>query len=138
MIFVEIIIILILALLITALFNYGLRAKGPWGNFWTFFLVLACGIWIVAIWTEPVGPVWYGAPWIDFIFVGVLLALILAAATPPRSANTSTTLRPTMNRAKLEEADEETTEPDTVSAIGMFFWLMLLMFLIAIVVGLWL
>lgn len=133
MIFIEIIAVLILALLITALFSFGLRTKGPWGNFWTFFLVLVCGIWIVAIWAEPVGPVWYGAAWIDFIFVGVLLALILAAATPPSHPNS---IRPTMNRTKMEEYDEESTEPDTISAIGAFFWIMLLIFLIAIVAGL--
>lgn len=132
MVFIEILAILILALLLTALFNFGLRAKGPWGSFWTFFLVLLCGIWIVAIWVEPIGPVWYGAPWIDFVFVGILLALILAAATPPGPSHP--TIRPITNRARMEEINEkEDTNPD--SAIGIFFWMMILIFVIAIAAG---
>lgn len=80
----EIIAIIVVALLITAVFSYGFRSRGPWGTFWTFFLVLLLGIWLVAIWIQPIGPVWYRIAWVDLLFVGLLFALLLAASTPTK------------------------------------------------------
>lgn len=116
----EIVAIIIIALLVTAIFGYGFRSRGPWGTFWSFFLVLILGMWLVAIWIDPIGPVYYGIALIDFLFVGLLLALLLAAATPPRRYGSPTAQEP----------------EDTAVVLGAFFWIMLLIFVLAIIIGL--
>lgn len=117
--------IIVLALLIGLIFYYGFKSRGPWGSFWTFFLVIFFGIWIAALWVNPVGPIYWGVAWLDLIFVGILLALILAAASP-------------LKKKDFEDPEAKVTTErynHTGAVVGAFFWIMLLFFVLAVIAG---
>lgn len=124
----EIIAVIIVALFVGSIFYYGFKRTGPWGSLWSFLLVLFLGTLLVSVWLDPVGPIWWGAAWIDLLFFGLIFALLLAAATPPsRQEGTYT-------------SDVVTNERDgkhaAVVAIGLYFWLMLVLLTAAIIAGL--
>jgi hypothetical protein len=117
-------------LAIVSIFYYGLRRRGPWGSLWSFLLVLFLGIWMVAIWIEPIGPVWYDAAWLDLLVVGLILALLLAAATPY-------TPNGRKNRSDvIGEGEVRGEENTSVVAVGIFFWLLMFLLLALIIIGL--
>lgn len=105
---------------------YGLKSRGPWGSAWTFWLVIFLGIWAASLWVYPSGPIAYGVSWLPLLFVGFFFAVLLAAAIPPRR--------------RTPEVDEEayTEIPRESRALGVFFWLLVLIMVIAIALGYWL
>lgn len=122
MIFAEFIGALVVAIIIGSLFYYGFKRTGPWGSSWSFFLVLFLGIWMLGIWTDPYGPEYWSIAWFDFIFVGLLFAFLMAAATP--------------DFRRRKPKTEDTAIAEGVVAISIFFWFLILFFLIAIILGL--
>ncbi len=74
-----IIAILIVGGLFTIIAVLGVKNHGPWGSTWTFFLVLCLSLTATTLWIPPAAPVWLGIPWIDLLFSGLLLSLILVA-----------------------------------------------------------
>jgi len=116
--------IIFYALLIGSLFYFGFRRTGPWGSFWSFILILFLGMWLADIWVTPYGPEYWGIAWFDLLFVGLLFALILAAATPTRYV-------PPKDREitdkELVEAQRSEMAGGAV-ALGIFFWIMLILF----------
>jgi type VI protein secretion system component VasK len=85
-----------------------------------FFLMLFLVIWAAGVWIEPVGPIAWGVPWLTFLIIGVVLALILAAAVPPR--------------ARPVEPPRETAEASAAAlALGLFFYLAMVALVIVIV-----
>lgn len=133
----NIIAVILIALVIAALFYYGFNSRGPWGTFWTFLIVIGFGVLIAAVWARPIGPVWWGIAWFPLIFVGLLFALLLAAATPPGRR----TGDPTRRTGYVEEdprLNEPVVEPDAAeegAAVGIMFWTMLTLFLLIVVLG---
>lgn len=121
--------IILIATLLSFVFSYGFNQRGPWGSLWTFIIILILGIWTVNIWVHPLGPVWYGAAWLDILFIGILISLVLSIATPSarryRSKSISTSAKSTT--AKKEE--------EAIAAAGGLFWIILLIFVVLIVIG---
>jgi hypothetical protein len=130
MFFLEILSIILISIFIGSIFYYGFKTTGPWGSFWSFLLILFFGMWIADIWVDPYGPVYWGVAWFDILFVGLLLAFLLAAATPSRRAYRNDGLTET------EMVEAAKAETGGVAALGVFFWLMMLMFLVIIGIGL--
>lgn len=122
--------ILITALFIGALFFYGFSVRGPWGSFWAFLLILFGGIWLISAISDPVGPMYWNIAWFDFLFIGLIFALIISAATPTRIDRER---YQKFYSARAEDLSTEPTEPAV--AIGIWFWIMLLLIGIAIVIG---
>jgi hypothetical protein len=116
--FGEIVLAFIFGLLLALLFSYGFGRPGPWGGFLWFFLVVFLAAWAVGLWVEPVGPVLWGAAWVP-IFFGALFVALLVAAMPPLPG------RP------AEVAEPEA--PATAAALGLFFWLMMAVVVLAII-----
>ena len=117
MVFGEIVLAFVIGLLLALIFAYGFGRTGPWGGFLWLFLVLFLTAWAVGLWAEPIGPVVWDVAWVP-IFFGALFVALLVAAIPPAPG------RPTA------VAEPETVE--TVTAVGVFFWLMLLVLGVAI------
>ena len=114
------------ALLITVFFANALRIKGPWGNFWTFFLVLFLAALAANIWIEPIGPSYQGIYWLPPIAAVLLIAFLLAATSPPP--------RP---RNSLEQNSEEYIKRKaTFLAVGIFFWFVVTFMTILVLIGL--
>ena len=136
MVWVDITVVMAIALILTAVFAGGFRRTGPWEGWWVFFLVVVLGGWMAALWARPIGPPVYGVAWLPILCVGLVLALLMAAATPPREHR--------IDRGSPEDLDHpstadqprgDTAEVARAVTLSMFFWIMILGLLVAIVVG---
>ena len=115
-----------LTLLIALAFTYLFRVRGPWGTFWTFFLVILLAVLVADIWIDPIGPYYRDVYWLPPLVVGILFALILAAASPGKK-----------DRKRVDQEGEE-YKGDKVAfiALGVFFWFLLILLLVLAVTGL--
>lgn len=127
--FVEVIIVLFIALIIGSAFFYGLRRRGPWGAFWVFLIILILAAWAGRLWLTPAGPLFWGYGWLPVIFWVFIIALLIAIASPSEEERTVDYEPDT--RTEITEGDER-----TAAAFGLFFWLLLLILIVAIIVGL--
>jgi len=118
----EIIVAIVLALGIGLFFYFVFKVSGPWGSFWAFLGILILAGLAAEAWIGPVGPTIWGAPWLTAFFVILLFALLIAAATPPR------TVRGEASAAEYATEMEEANRPAAV-AFGIFFWVFLLVML---------
>ena len=116
---IQIAAVIFIALLVGSLFYYGFRRRGPWGSFWSFILILFLGVMLFSIYADPVGPIYYGIAWFDIIVIGLLFAFLWGAAG--------------RRYPKKREAEPETAETSgSAIAIGYFFWGLVVFFLLAI------
>lgn len=90
---------------------YFLGRVGPWESWIWFALLLFLFTWAGGAWVGPYGPTIRGYFWMPYLFFGLIFALLLAAAVPPR---------PPRNRREAVEAEEI-----TAVALGTFFWILL-------------
>jgi hypothetical protein len=126
MLFFEIFLIILAALIIGALFHFGFKSTGPWGSFWFFFLVLMLAGLAAEAWIKPIGPVYWNISWGPVLFVIFLFALLMVAATPPRLGR----------RLKRTENVQETDAPEAaIVTISLFFWAFLLFLFGAVLWG---
>lgn len=98
-----------------------------WGvGFFLFFLILFLVTWAGGIWITPFGPICWGVSWLPFLFVGILIALIMAALIPDNRRR----------KIMLEEAGPEarpTTE--TFIAVDVFFWVLIASLVAVLIIG---
>ena len=120
----DFVIILIITLILSLLFVYLLGVRGPWGSFWTFFLIMVFGVWAAGFWLSPAGPLLYGAPWVSFLAAALVLALLLAAVGTPAAINPN-----------KESNSGNDAGPDTGTKVGAVFWILLTIFVIAVMIG---
>lgn len=125
---------ILVAILISALFYYAFNARGPWGSFWTFFLVLLLIIWAANVWVRPIGPVFWGVAWIPLFFIGLLFALLLAAI-PTYDSRDEEVLRRERPANEPELGRREESELAAATAVGWIFWTFIIILFIAIIIG---
>lgn len=82
---------MLMALIVAALFTAGLswlaRRRGApvaLAALVLFFLIVFLATWAVGSWIGPRGPTAFGVPWLAFAIVGLVIALVAAAAPPTR------------------------------------------------------
>jgi hypothetical protein len=121
MFFVHLIFALCIALILSAVFAWGLRQKGPWASFVAFFLLIFLASWAGGVWLQPMGPFLWGYQWVPFLLVGLIFALFLAAI--PVSPESSVDL---VSRKKEEEEKRA-----VLSAFGVF-WILIIALIVAI------
>jgi hypothetical protein len=119
----EIVAALVMALIITLFFSGVLKHKGPWGAIWLVFITIFLASWAGYLWINPFGPMVMGVSVMPIFAVGLIFAFILAAVTVP-------TQRTVKNLTIKEDVPS-----DTKIAIGIFFWIVLILLVIAIVTG---
>ena|ERR1041385_5052155 len=112
----------IAALLLTMMFATRYRSRGPMGGLGIFFLVIFLASWAGQLWIAPVGPAFLGVAWVPLFFISLLAAMLLMAASTPLPENFSKT--------KAEEIEKV-----SATALGIFFWIALLLFIISIFLG---
>lgn len=140
---------LFIAITITAIFTLFFRNTGPWGGFWIFFLIIFLVAMIAGEWTTPVGPHLYGFYWVPAVFLALVVAFIIAAATPTPGGMRPTRRRPFEKPGSARKSGhdlidasdsdpEAGTEPEasTSVAIGAFVWVVLFLLFIAAIGGL--
>jgi hypothetical protein len=112
---------LVVALVIFAIFGLALRRTGAWPAA-CFIFILFLFSWAGGIWLAPFGPVLSGVYWFPFLVVAIFVAVMLAAAVPPERP------RPAVSTSPEREAVE------TGTALGVFFWFLVGLLIIAIAV----
>lgn len=117
---------IITALLFTLLFRYALRVRGPWGSFWLFFVVVLFGVITVGVWIEPFGPMYGNVAWGPLIAGGLILSLLLAAATPT----------PSEQKDIIKQLKSHRRQKRGMKALNVFFWTLLVFFGAVIAIGL--
>jgi hypothetical protein len=115
---------LAVGLLLTALFGAVFRTRGPGAAWWTFLLIVFLAAWAGGLWVRPFGPPLFGVTWLPFLLMGLFFALLLAAAIPVRPP-----------RTRAEAIAQARAEEATVTAIGVFFWILLIGLLVSILLG---
>jgi hypothetical protein len=131
---------LLVALLFTLVFSASYRKRGSWGALLIFFLIIFLASWAGQLWINPIGPMVYGVSWVPLIFVGLVFAFLLMAASPPqppKRKGTTGGIGASGISASNAPADSESTEEEEVAAlaVGVFFWILLIVLFVAIVLG---
>lgn len=124
--FGEFIAALLIGLALALVFAYGFGRTGPWGGFVWFFLVVFLGAWAIGLWVEPVGPPLWGVAWVP-ILIGALLIALLIAAIPPAE--------PAPRRAAATDPVADVETAAAASAIGLFFWVLLMALVLVILLS---
>lgn len=82
---------MLMALIAAALFTAGLywlaRQRGAGVSLaamLVFFIIVFLATWAVGAWVSPRGPTAFGVPWLAFLIIGLVIALVAAAAPPVR------------------------------------------------------
>jgi hypothetical protein len=121
--------------LVLTILSVVLGSRGPWGTAWTLFLVLFLAMWVAGLYVSPVGPVYWGIAWVPIIFAGILFAILLVAVMPDAGRN-----RRRLRNGKIESGNKDLSGLDspeiTSTTLGGFFWILIMLFTIAIIVGL--
>lgn len=123
MTFLGILVTVLTAIIISAVFYFLLKSVGPWRSFWSFLLVLVLAGLAAGLWITPVGPVMWGVAWVPTIMAIIIFALLLGAASPSREKKNATN----------EDSSEPTPRDRKAATLGAFFWI-LLIFMLGIII----
>jgi hypothetical protein len=132
MFFIHLLYALFFAVLLTALFFALFRTKGPWSSIVLFFLVIFLASWAGGAWLAPFGPLLWGIPFLPFLFVGLIFALLLAAAAPSEKEESTVEL--------LDPKEIKEERATAARALSLFFWVLvgaLLVIIVARYIALW-
>jgi hypothetical protein len=118
MFFVHLLFALFVALILSAVFAIGFRKTGPWENIFILFMLIFLISWAGGVWLTPMGPPLWGAYWLPFLLVGVIVALLLAAVPLGRKRESTVEL--------VDVKKEEKEEKAALMIMGTFFWILVL------------
>ena len=124
MVIVDFIFALVIALLFVILFAIVFRYRGPWNSMLWFFLIVLLATWAGGVWLTPVGPAVRGFHWMPFLMTGLIVSLLLAAATVP------TKEKPTIEL--IDEKERRAKRRAAGTALGIAFWVLSILLLVAI------
>jgi type VI protein secretion system component VasK len=116
--------VLLIAMVLTLIFAMGLGRHRSGTVLLMFFIILFLATWAGGLWIHPVGPPTWGVPWLSFLIVGFILAIMLAALIPPAPRN-----RPVAGEGR-PESEEEKKE---MVAFNAFVWILLVALVVAII-----
>ena len=101
------------------------------GLFW-LFLILFAGTAAGSLWIKPLGAAHGGMKWLQVLVIGAILALLLAVLFPRRP--------PRGRRETLDQLEEisrgRELQNSTYVALGVLFWLVLALLIIAVIIRL--
>ncbi len=111
---------LITAFLLTLIFSRSFSSKGPFGGLLLFFLIIFLSTWSGQLWVHPVTtPIW-GIDWGLLIFTAIVFSVMMVALSGPVPT-------PTSNEAQVNQ--------EAGIAIGLFFWILIILLVIAVASG---
>jgi hypothetical protein len=126
MVFIELVFALAVALFLTVVFAViGRQAKSA-RRVLIFFIIIFFGAWAGGIWLTPVGPVLLGVYWLSFFAVGLIFALVMEAVAAFSGKSLS---------QSQEEKTDTKEEGEIESVMWIFFWVLIVGFVAAIVFG---
>lgn len=119
----------LIALLLSLLLGFGFGwerpgSAGVWPSIWFLFIILFLAVLAVGGMVQPFGPHVWGVYWLPFLLVGIIVALIIAAAVPPRR----------IPRSRTEAVKQREQMAEARVALGAFFWVLLVLLILATLV----
>jgi hypothetical protein len=125
-----IVVAIIVASIISMLFFYGFSEKGPWGTFWTFFVVILLTVWAASFWIMPTGMRLWGVEWILLFILGIMVALLLTSISRRKGYDPEEDeLDEDVPRSKKRKEDDKLS-------LGWLVWLFMGLILLAAILGL--
>lgn len=122
-IFFAIIIALVFSLFLGGLLGWQLPGRGGlWTSLAFLFFLIFITTFAGGYWLRPIGPPLWGVYWAPILLIGFIVMLLAAVIIPPR--------RPRNTREAIRQAAESA---EAEWSLGIFFWLLLLIFGIAII-----
>jgi len=109
---------LFIAFIITLLFS--IFSKRPFRGLWIFFLILFLVTLSGQLWISPFGPTTYGITWVPLIFTPLFFIFLILALIPP---------------IDIKDNKGRTTPDGAFIALGLFFWVMIILLILAIALG---
>ena len=120
----NLILALLIGLLLAVVLFWGLgrRGAGPMAGFLFYVTILFLSAWVGSVWIQPIGPEFWGIPWVAMILIGLIVALIIAAVTSPEPRE------PTA-------PDQEGVTPPTATGwgCGLMFWMLTAIMVMAVI-----
>ena len=104
------------------------RDDAGWGGLLLFFLVIWLATTSVGVWMAPAGPIVRGVPWLWFLLLAIIFALLLASSAPV--ARRPRTPEEGIVQARQQAADERAT----AAIVGFYFWILLVVLISLLVV----
>lgn len=139
MFIIEFLIVLVLALIFTAMFALLRNRYGPLPDLLWMFVILLFATWALGVWFRPIGPPVGGVYWASFlaaiVVVSLLLMVALSGPRPPeqrkREELKGVEIRPRMPTEK--QLEEERTEAAAIASLGFLSWVFLAVALAALI-----
>lgn len=116
-----IVVALVFTAILAAIFGREGYEEGGWATALILFGVLFLTSWAGGVWLAPVGPQLFGVPWLPFVLMGFVAALLVAAMSPARPPRTA--------REAREQAEAQEVVGTTASA---FVWILAVCMIFAI------
>jgi hypothetical protein len=121
MIFLDLVYVLVITLVLTAVFAVGFRRQRKWPVVLVFFVILFLATWAAGVWVTPAAAL-HGKSWVSYLIVGLLFALLLTALIP---------LSRTIKDDQAKEAEEKAI---AIVVFDLFFWILVIGLIAAIIV----
>jgi len=93
------------------------------------FLLIFLAIWAGGVWIRPFGPTLWGLHWLVFVLAGLMISLLLIIILPRK---TPAGRHETLNMLERVELEKE-LETLTYITLGIFFWILIIGLVIAII-----
>ena len=86
MFFLEALVALVVAVLLTILLGRLTGREGGAGALVPVFLILFLFPWAGGLWMAPIGPLLFGFAWVPILVIAAILFLVILIASPPRKS----------------------------------------------------
>jgi len=128
MLFVHFIFAVVTALILSLLLVRGLRRSKPWPGFLLALLFIFLAAWAGGVWISPFGPYLWEQALLPFVAAGLIAALIVAAVSTVGREESGIEL-------STREREDRGKTPSPAAAMGIFFWILILVLFLAILLG---
>jgi hypothetical protein len=126
--FIHFIFAVIVALILSLILVRGVKKGGAWPGFLLAALFIFLAAWAGGLWISPFGPALWDEALLPFVVAGLVAALIIAAV--PMAGRQESSVQFTKEKREKNEKP-----PSPMAAIGIFFWILIVILALAILFG---